>query len=338
MATNNFDGGYDVHFTSEIPQELKCVICHLVLREPVQIMTCGHRFCTVCFEQFKTHTQRTAQTTVVEIRCPVDRAPILPDHVFPDRGVSRTIGNLKVQCGNRDRGCAWTDDLRDLREHERTCGFNVSQGSEDAIKQILSRLVKCEESLLNKDKDILNLKSTVDEMKENEKVKDAEIRLLKFSNNQLKTELSKKDEEIETLKEKIDQCQKEIENLNDLDDLEEDISSLQDRFSTMENEMKIMNSAAGAKTVNKLSTGAPVFNPNAWTDALKKLQTGSPEVTKKETVKTRGYTSNNRPPIPMNKSAQDLLQQYASTVNKTQRNKPSKAKRMRVSNETNSEE
>ena len=221
-GNKHINGGYDVNFTTEIPQELKCVICHLVLREPVQIMTCGHRFCSVCFEQFKTHTQ----TAAVQLLCPVDRAPITPAHVFPDRGASRTIGNMKVQC--RNRGCTWTDDLRNLDAHEGTC-FNVVRG-------ILSRLDKCEETLRNKDQDFLNLRSTVTKMKNDKKVVDAEIRLLKHENEQLKSESMKKDEEMKTLLEKVDQCQKEIEVLKPLSDLKEEISSVI-------NEVKSINTA-----------------------------------------------------------------------------------------------
>ena len=37
--------GIDANFISEVADYLKCVVCHLVMRQPVQIMTCGHRFC-----------------------------------------------------------------------------------------------------------------------------------------------------------------------------------------------------------------------------------------------------------------------------------------------------
>ena len=45
--------GFDACFISEVPDYLKCVVCHLVLRQPIQIMKCGHRFCEPCFERLK---------------------------------------------------------------------------------------------------------------------------------------------------------------------------------------------------------------------------------------------------------------------------------------------
>ena len=45
--------GIDANFISEVADNLKCVVCHLVMRQPVQIMTCGHRFCKPCFERIK---------------------------------------------------------------------------------------------------------------------------------------------------------------------------------------------------------------------------------------------------------------------------------------------
>merc|ERR1712168_154196 len=109
--------GYDVCFVGEVADELRCVICHLVLREPVQVMTCGHRFCAPCFQRMKIHSQETN----VDLLCPVDRETIMLGNVFSDRAAARTIGNFKVHCGNRDRGCVWIDDLRDLRIHEEVC-------------------------------------------------------------------------------------------------------------------------------------------------------------------------------------------------------------------------
>ena len=49
MDTMEEQYGFDADFVGEVPEFFKCVVCHLVLREPVQIMTCGHRFCKPCF-------------------------------------------------------------------------------------------------------------------------------------------------------------------------------------------------------------------------------------------------------------------------------------------------
>ena len=49
FANNQEQYGYDVTCLDDVPDELRCVVCRFVLRDPVQIMTCGHRFCNDCF-------------------------------------------------------------------------------------------------------------------------------------------------------------------------------------------------------------------------------------------------------------------------------------------------
>ena len=49
--------GFDANFISDVPEYLKCAMCHLVLRKPIQIMKCGHRFCAPCFERVKASSQ-----------------------------------------------------------------------------------------------------------------------------------------------------------------------------------------------------------------------------------------------------------------------------------------
>ena len=43
-------GGYDYEFTSNVPECWECLICHLTLKDPVQIEKCGHRLCRICME------------------------------------------------------------------------------------------------------------------------------------------------------------------------------------------------------------------------------------------------------------------------------------------------
>lgn len=51
-------GGYDLDFVDEIPDEFICCVCHLTLKEPVQIEKCGHRLCEVCSSQMKDQVER----------------------------------------------------------------------------------------------------------------------------------------------------------------------------------------------------------------------------------------------------------------------------------------
>merc|ERR1711962_1948224 len=138
--------GFDALFIDEIREDFKCVVCHLVLRNPVQIMSCGHRFCSPCFDRMRD----CAELSQAQLVCPVDRELVPMKEVFPDRGISRTIGNLKVRCCNVERGCDWVDDLRELNQHEKQCEYRVmsdssgmpfqENGNDVILQQIISRL------------------------------------------------------------------------------------------------------------------------------------------------------------------------------------------------------
>ena len=40
--------GYDVEPISVVGRSFECQICLLILRDPVQLSECGHRFCKLC--------------------------------------------------------------------------------------------------------------------------------------------------------------------------------------------------------------------------------------------------------------------------------------------------
>lgn len=43
-------GGYDYEFKSSVPGDWECLVCHLPMKDPVQIVGCGHRLCNICME------------------------------------------------------------------------------------------------------------------------------------------------------------------------------------------------------------------------------------------------------------------------------------------------
>lgn len=47
---NRHEGGYEYVFASNVPDDLTSIVCHSAMREPVQIVNCGHRFCKMCYE------------------------------------------------------------------------------------------------------------------------------------------------------------------------------------------------------------------------------------------------------------------------------------------------
>lgn len=50
--------GYDADFVEIIPEHLKCVICHMVLKDAIQFAACGHRYCQDCFNELKAYSNQ----------------------------------------------------------------------------------------------------------------------------------------------------------------------------------------------------------------------------------------------------------------------------------------
>ena len=44
-------GGYDYEFASSVPEYWECLVCHLTMKDPVQIVGCGHRLCSMGAEK-----------------------------------------------------------------------------------------------------------------------------------------------------------------------------------------------------------------------------------------------------------------------------------------------
>ena len=49
---------HDFDFVDELSTELVCGICQFAVKDPMQNADCGHRFCAVCFEDFKEHSRK----------------------------------------------------------------------------------------------------------------------------------------------------------------------------------------------------------------------------------------------------------------------------------------
>ncbi|XP_078350825.1 uncharacterized protein LOC144635612 [Oculina patagonica] len=103
-------GGYDYDFTSRIPEDLECLVCQLTMKDPVQIVGCGHRLCNICMESL---LRRSSPT------CPADRQPLSRDKIFPDAACHRRILDLSVKCSYS--GCSWAGELRAMEEHAGVC-------------------------------------------------------------------------------------------------------------------------------------------------------------------------------------------------------------------------
>jgi len=50
--------GYDCEFVDPLPSEKECAICQFAARNPLQLISCGHRYCEFCWDELVKTTNR----------------------------------------------------------------------------------------------------------------------------------------------------------------------------------------------------------------------------------------------------------------------------------------
>ncbi len=98
------ESGYDNNFTETPPDDLTCLICHNVARDPQQITCCGKLYCKACLQRSNT--------------CPTCKKRISS---YADIVSSQRIKVLKLTCDNEADGCTWSGKLDELEDHLTTC-------------------------------------------------------------------------------------------------------------------------------------------------------------------------------------------------------------------------
>lgn len=150
------DCGYDNDFVDDLPDSLKCAICCFALRNPIQLATCGHRFCKICFEGIK----ERALKDHIDVLCPIDRILVDGNKVFEDKAADRQVMDLQVKCPHRKDGCVWEGEMRFLEEHrQQKCPFEEKKNIIQMLKTLQKRIEGCEKQLLEKDKYIGEIKN-----------------------------------------------------------------------------------------------------------------------------------------------------------------------------------
>lgn len=141
----------DANFVEDVADYLKCVVCHLVLKDPILFVACGHRLCKQCFDDMKDY----ATSKSMKLLCPHDRKEVDIEKVVDDIGISRVVLDLKVTCNHSNEGCPWTGELRNLQQHlDKGCSALI-------LKELVKRVEACEEKLQQKDKEIALLRQEV---------------------------------------------------------------------------------------------------------------------------------------------------------------------------------
>ena len=98
---------YDCEFVKPPPITIQteCIVCCLVLGDPYQAKCCGTNFCHSCSQLIQAdHTH-----------CPICREDNF--EVFPNKELKHSIRQLHVWCTQREDGCKWSGELRELEHH-----------------------------------------------------------------------------------------------------------------------------------------------------------------------------------------------------------------------------
>ena len=99
-------GGYDYQFVDTPLDRVVCVICHLPSRDPHMTECCGHVFCKSCLDNAK--ATQYASCSMCE-----------DEHftTFCNKQINREVRGLRIYCTNKEKGCEWEGEIRDISAH-----------------------------------------------------------------------------------------------------------------------------------------------------------------------------------------------------------------------------
>ncbi len=123
--------GYDDNrFETKVDENLHCIICREVLKDPVQCRRNEHHFCRNCITK---HLKNSP-------KCPTCNDPLTVETLArPQRFLANTLSCLKISCDNSERGCREVVELGSLATHVASCGFIPMPCSNDQCEEIISR-------------------------------------------------------------------------------------------------------------------------------------------------------------------------------------------------------
>uniref|UniRef100_I3K617 TNF receptor-associated factor n=2 Tax=Oreochromis TaxID=8139 RepID=I3K617_ORENI len=105
--------GFDYKFLEKPKRRFQCPLCSKAMREPVQVSTCGHRFCDTCLQEFLRYAVCLCAQGSTSLQ------------IYPDPELEQQILALPIRCIHSEEGCRWTGQMKQLQGHFSTCAFNV---------------------------------------------------------------------------------------------------------------------------------------------------------------------------------------------------------------------
>ena len=130
MACSKYELGYDDNrFEIEVSESFHCIICFLVLKDPVMCKN-QHYYCSFCI---KTHLKNCAF-------CPTCREPLSVDTLKQaPRIVMDYLCELNIRCDYHSRGCLEVVKLKNLERHVASCGFLPVQCSNEGCNALVNQ-------------------------------------------------------------------------------------------------------------------------------------------------------------------------------------------------------
>ena len=121
----------ELSFAEEIPShvEIECPICLSILVNPHLVSCCGHHFCEDCIKRVEASNGA----------CPMCKKGEYQVVINKDR--LRIINGLKVYCTNKENGCQWKGELKNLSTHLN----KRKREGECQYEDVKCRYEKCEE-------------------------------------------------------------------------------------------------------------------------------------------------------------------------------------------------
>uniref|UniRef100_A0A1X7TRU7 RING-type domain-containing protein n=1 Tax=Amphimedon queenslandica TaxID=400682 RepID=A0A1X7TRU7_AMPQE len=132
----------ELSFVEDLPKhvEIECPVCFNILTDPHLVSCCGHNFCGSCIERVKASNGS----------CPMCKEKEY--QAIPDKKCSRIINGLEVYCSNKEKGCQWKGELKNMSTHlskekrEGECRYqNTKCKYKKCLERKQRRYLKCHE-------------------------------------------------------------------------------------------------------------------------------------------------------------------------------------------------
>ena len=121
-------GGHECEFVEKPPKafQSECPVCLLILREPFQVTCCGYAFCRACIERIKKDNKP----------CPCCNSNDFDK--FEDKRLNRSLYKFKIYCINKEQGCKWQGELKELDNH-----LNYNPGQQNQLDGCQFMKINC---------------------------------------------------------------------------------------------------------------------------------------------------------------------------------------------------